>query len=424
MTSRERLLQTINHKEPDRLVVDIGAGGQTGMGVCAVHKLRDRLFSNINYRVKVIEPYQMLGEIDEDLRQKLHLDVVGIHPSKNMFGFKNVQWKPFKMHDGTVVDVPGSFNYTKSNDGAILMYAEGDITSKPRAKMPVGSYFFDAIDTGNTADYDNLDPYDNTEEFGILSQEDLDFIASEAKWYYENTDYGIYITLPGMAFGDIALVPATWMKHPKGIRGVEEWYMATMAYPEYIYKVFETQCEVALKNIELLAKSIGNYAQVVFTSGTDFGTQKGLFSSLETYRDLYKPFQKAVNDKIHELTNWKIFIHSCGAICELIPDFIEAGFDILNPVQISADGMDPNWLKKEFGDDIVFWGGGIDTQHILPFGTPAEVYKETCKNIDIFSPGGGFVFNTVHNIQSNVPIENLLAMFRALNDVRGMITDF
>ncbi len=424
MTSRERLIQTINHQEPDRLVVDIGAGGQTGMGVCAVNNLRMSLFGNTGYRVKVTEPYQMLGEIDEEILQKLQLDVVGIHPPRNMFGFRNEHWKPFTMHDGTVVDVPGDFRYTTDDEGAILMHAEGDVTAPPRAKMPVGGYFFDAVESGEPADYSHLDPVDNTEEFGILSQEDVNHFASMAKKYDEETDYGIYMTLPGMAFGDIALVPATWMKYPRGIRRVEEWYLATLSYPDYIRKVFEKQCETALKNIELLAKAVGSRVQVVFVSGTDFGTQNGLFSSVETYRELFKPYQKAVNDKIHQLTGWKIFIHSCGAVYDLIPDFIEAGFDILNPVQISARGMDPAKLKKEFGKDIVFWGGGIDTQRTLPFGTPGEVYREVRKNIEIFSPGGGFVFNAVHNIQSNVPVENVLAMFRALNDIRGIANDF
>jgi Uroporphyrinogen decarboxylase (URO-D) len=424
MNARERLIQTIHHKEPDRLVVDIGAGGQTGMGVCAVNNLRNALFGNTGHRIKICEPYQMLGEVDEDLRKKLHLDVVGIDPPKNMFGFKNERWKPFTMPDGTVVDVPGDFNFTCDKDGAVFMYAEGDTSLPPRAKMSANGYFFDTIETCPPADYDHLNPTDNTEEFGILSPEDLEYFALRAKKYYCETDYGIYMTLPGMAFGDIALVPAPWMKHPKGIRGVEEWYLATLAYPGYIKQVFEKQCEIALKNIELLAKAVGDNVQVVFASGTDFGTQNGLFLSVETYRDLFKPYQKAVNDKIHELTSWKVFIHSCGAIYELIPDFIEAGFDILNPVQISAKGMDPQRLKREFGNDIVFWGGGIDTQRTLPFGTPDEVYREVRKNIDIFSPGGGFVFNAVHNIQSNVPLENILAMFRAMNDARKIKSDF
>jgi hypothetical protein len=424
MNSRERLIQTINHKEPDRLVVDIGASGQTGIGACAVNNIRHALFGNTGYRVKISEPYQMLGEVDEELRKKLHLDVVGIHPPKNMFGFKNERWKPFTMPDGTVVDVPGDFNYTCDKDGAVLIYAEGDMGVLPRAKMSAKGYFFDAIETRPVADYDHLNPADNTEEFKVLSPEDLEYFASQAKKYHHETDYGIYMTLPGMAFGDIALVPAPWMKHPKGIRGVEEWYLATLAYPGYIKQVFEKQCEIALKNVELLAKAVGDNVQVVFVSGTDFGTQNGLFSSLETYRELFKPYQKAVNDKIHELTDWKVFIHSCGSIHELIPDLIEAGFDILNPVQISAKGMDPQRLKKEFGNDIVFWGGGVDTQKTLPFGTPEEVYREVRKNIDIFNPGGGFVFNTVHNIQSNVPVENILAMFRALDDARDIQSAF
>lgn len=423
MTSRERLIETIHHREPDRLVVDIGAGGQTGMGVCAVDRLRNRLFGNTGYRVKVTEPYQMLGEVDEALRKKLQLDVVGIDPPNTMFGFRNERWKPFTMYDGTVVDVPGDFNYTVDIEGATLMHPGGDLTALPRAKMPVGGYFFDTIDTGLSADYDHLDPDENTREFSILSQSEIDHFASMARKYHLETEYGIYMTMPGMAFGDIALVPAPWMKKPRGIRRVDEWYLATLAYPEYISKVFERQCEIALKNIELLAGSVGHLIQVVFVSGTDFGTQNGLFIAPETYRELYKPYQKAINDKIHELTGWKIFIHSCGAIFQLIPDLIDAGFDILNPVQISAKGMNVTDLKKEFGDDIVFWGGGIDTQRTLPFGKPEEVYREVRKNIDILGPGGGFVFTSVHNIQSNVPVENILAMFRALNDARGIKND-
>ena len=174
----------------------------------------------------------------------------------------------------------------------------------------------------------------------------------------------------------------------------------------------------AKKNIEKLAPILGDRVQVVFVSGTDFGTQRGLFISLATYRDLYKPFQKAINDKIHELTNWKIFIHTCGGIYPLIPDLIEAGFDILNPVQCSAKGMEPKRLKKEFGDQLVFWGGGIDTQKTLPFGTPDDVYNEVRQRIEIFSENSGFVFNSIHNILSNVPTENILAMFRAIDDFR------
>jgi uroporphyrinogen-III decarboxylase len=337
-----------------------------------------------------------------------------------MFGFRNEGWKPYLMPDGTEVLVPEKFNFTKDDAGTVYMYPEGDTSVAPCAKMPRKSFFFDAIPRQQPIDDATLDPEENYEEFGILSEEDLLYYEQSSRRLYEETDLGIYVTLPGTAFGDIALVPATWLKDPGGIRDVSEWYMSLLTRQDYIHKIFERQCEIALKNIELLAGAIGDRAQVAFLSGTDFGTQTGLFNSVESYRELFKPYQKTLNDKVHELTNWKTFIHSCGAVRELIPDFIEAGWDILNPVQISATGMDPVHLKKEFGRDIVFWGGGVDTQKTLPFGTPYEVREEVGRNIEVLSENGGYVFTSVHNVQSDVPPENILAMLEAVNECRGL----
>jgi uroporphyrinogen-III decarboxylase len=402
----------------------MGAGGQTGIGVIALHHLNQALLPGYKEKVKIIEPYQMLGEVEEPLREKLQLDVVGVPGPTTLFGFRNENWKPFTMPDGTEVMVPGNFNYTKDENGAFLIYPEGDLSVPPSAKMPVESFFYDALIRQEPIVEELLNPDDNAEDFGILSERDLLYYAESTRKLHEETDYGIYVTLPGMAFGDIALVPATWRKKIKGIRDIQEWYMSLMMRPDYIYQVFEKQCEIALKNVELLAKAIDHHAQVVFVSGTDFGTQNSLFLDLETYRLLFKPFQKSINDKIHELTGWKIFIHCCGAIYDLIPDLIEAGFDVLNPVQVSATGMDAKRLKAEFSKDLIFWGGGVDTQKTLPFGTPEEVYREVRERIDIFSEGGGYVFNSIHNILSNVPIENILAMFRAVNDARGIQSNF
>jgi hypothetical protein len=416
MTSRERLAATLNHHAPDRLCVDFGAGFQTGMGAGAVHRLRQAVLGQPDFRVKVIEPYQMLGEIDEELRQALGLDVVGVHGSGTMFGFKNEGWKPFTMFDGTPVLVPEKFNVTPADEGGWWMYPEGDTRVPPSAWMPKGSYFFDSLNRQQPLDESKLDPVDNCAEMGPMSEEEVRHFARTARHWHENTTAGVYMTLPGTAFGDIALVPAPWIKHPKGIRGVTEWYMATAAHRDYVRKVFECQCESALKNIEWLTAAVGDCAQVVFVSGTDFGTQTSQFCSVRTYREMYKPFHKAVNDRIHQLSKWKTFIHSCGAVRPFIPDFIDAGFDVLNPVQCSATGMDPRLLKREFGRQLVFWGGGVDTQKTLPFGTPDEVYREVRERIDIFGEGGGYVFNGIHNLQSNVPTENLLALFRAVKD--------
>ncbi len=416
MTSRERLAATLDHREPDRVCVDFGAGFQTGMGAGAVSRVRKALLGGNGYRVKVVEPYQMLGEVDEELRQALGLDVVGVHGRGTMFGFPLQDWKPLTLFDGTRVLVPGQFNVTPAADGGWLMHPEGDTSAPPSAWMPRDTYFFDALNRQQPLDDSRLDPADNCEEMAVVSEEEVRHFATLARHYHESSSYGIYLTLPGTAFGDIALVPAPWLKNPKGIRGVQEWYMATAANRDYVLRVFERQCECALESIAKLAAAVGDRAQVVFVSGTDFGTQNGQFCSVQTYRDLYQPFHKAVNDQIHKLTKWKTFIHSCGAVMPFLPEFIAAGFDVLNPVQCSAKGMDPRSLKREFGRQLVFWGGGVDTQQTLPFGTPDEVYRQVRERIDIFAPGGGFVFNSIHNIQSNVPAENILAVFRALKD--------
>ena len=313
--------------------------------------------------------------------------------------------------------VPQSFNCTaQGND--LLMHPAGDVTAPACAKMPQASYFWDSVPRQQPFTDDALDPADNCVEFGLLTGEDVAYYRRQVEAAYANTDAGIYLTFPGLAFGDIALVPAPWMKEPPGIRDVEEWYVSTALRRDYVYQVFERQCEIGLRNIETLAPVLGDKVQVVFVSGTDFGTQRGPFISPQTYRDLFQPFQRAINNKIHELTHWKIFIHSCGGIYPLIPDLIDAGFDVLNPVQCSAEGMDPQRLKSEFGDQLVFWGGGVDTQKTLPFGSPEGVYREVRDRIEILSEQSGFVFNSIHNVQSNVPLDNILAMFNAIDDAR------
>lgn len=419
MNSRERLQATLDHREPDRLCVDFGAGFQTGMGVGAVHRLRQAVLGASDYRVKVIEPYQMLGEIDEELRQALGLDVVGVHGGGTMFGFRTDEgWKPLELMDGTPVLVPERFNITVEANGGWLIYPDGDTTAPPRGRMPQGGFFFDAVIDQEPLEGREPSLAGNTEEFGVISDRDVQLIARQAEHYATRTGYGIYMTLPGCGFGDIATVPAPWMKHPKGIRAVDAWYRLTAKRPDFVRAIFEKQCEFALQTSERLAAAVGDNADVAFVSGTDFGQQQGPFISPKAYRTLFKPFHTRVNGLIHARTKWKTFIHSCGSVYQFIGDFIEAGFDVLNPVQCAAADMDPRRLKQEFGRHLVFWGGGVDTQKTLPFGTPDEVYRQVRERIDIFAPGGGFVFNGIHNILSNVPTENLLAMFRALRDAR------
>jgi hypothetical protein len=417
MTSRERVAKALNHQEPDRIPLDLGGSATTGMQVSSVYLLRQALrLDPPGTPVKVVEPYQMLGEIKPDLMDALGIDVVSLRSHRTMFGFPNEGWKEWKLFDGTPVLVPEAFNTDPEPDGSILMYPEGDRSVPPSARMPRDGYYFDSLPRQGPIDDSRLNPEDNLEEFGLISDDDLAYFEREVKRLYEETDKAILANFGGTAFGDIALVPAPWLKHPKGIRDVEEWYVSTVSRPQYVYRVFERQCEIALANLEKIHRVVGDCVTAVFTTGTDFGMQTGPFIAPMTYRKLFKPFNARINDWIHTHTTWKSFIHSCGSVWALLPDFVDAGFDILNPVQCSAANMDPRRLKETYGPRITFWGGGVDTQRTLPFGTPEDVRKEVRERIRTFGAGGGYVFNSIHNVQARVPKENLLALYEAVRD--------
>ncbi len=410
--SRENLQKTLNHEQPDRLVVDFGSTPVTGIHVLVVEQLRDH-FGLKKKPVKVNEPYQMLGEVEEDLQEAMGVDVIGVSPPSDMFGNPMREFKEYRTSWGQEVLVPGSFTVSVDENGDTVLYPQGDDSVPPSAKMPKAAYFFDAVNRQEPLDENKLTPDDNVEEFELMSTSDLDYwkrvipeVASKGK--------GVVANFGGTGIGDIALVPALNLKAPKGIRDVADWYMSTLMRPDYLHHIFEKQTDIALQNLAMVKDIAGNQVDVAYICGTDFGTQDSSFCSLETYEELYAPYYKKINNWIHENTSWKTFKHSCGAVEPFMQHFIDSGFDIINPVQINAAGMDPVLLKEKYGDRLVFWGGGVDTQKVLPFGTPEEVKSHVLKECEILSPGGGFVFNTVHNIQANVPLQNILAMLDAI----------
>jgi hypothetical protein len=415
IASRENFIKTINHQQPDKVVVDFGSTPVTGIHVLIVEKLRD-YYGLVKKPVKVIEPYQMLGEMDPDLIKAMDIDVIGLFSAKNMFGVPNEDWKVHKTHWGQEVLFPGNFNYTYNNNGDILMYPEGDTSVPPSGMMPRSGYFFDAIDRQKPIDDSTLKVEDNLEEFSYVTDQDLSYWGKQIDLPDNNTR-GVVATLGGTALGDIALVPAINLKDPKGIRGVEDWYISTLIREDFIKEIYDRQTNIAVENLRLLHSVIGCKIDVAFTCGTDFGTQNSTFCSPDTFDRMWLPYYKKVNDWIHQNTNWKTFKHSCGAVEPLMSHFIKAGFDIINPVQINASGMDPKKLKKEYGDKLVFWGGGVDTQGVFAFGTPDQVKEQVKSQCGILNENGGFVFNTVHNIQANVPFENVVAMLDALKEL-------
>jgi len=417
MDSRQRVSAALNHRQPDRVPIDFGATAVTGMHCLVVEKLRDHY--GLEYSpVKIVDPYQMLGEIDSELAEAIGVDVLGISPPMNMFGVENRDWKEWQTPWGQTVQVAGEFRVAPADKGGLYVYPGGDPDAPPSAHMPAGGYFFDTIVRQEPFNEDQLDPEDNLEEFGLFSDADIEY------WRGMAEDLGscprAVVGVPGgLALGDIALVPAPFLKHPHGIRDISEWYMSTMIRRDYVKSIFEKQTDIALANLETFHGIMGDLVDVVFVCGTDFGTQDSQFCSAETFRDVWLPYYRKMNDWIHANTEWKTFKHCCGSIQPLLPVMIEAGFDIINPVQVGAADMDPRDLKRKYGRDLVFWGGGVDTQKTLPHGKPADVREEVLRHCEIFGAGGGFVFGAIHNVQANVPLENAIAMLDAVREFNG-----
>ena len=414
MNSRETVRQALAH-HTGRVPIDFGSTPVTGIHVSIVAALREHFGLNPG-PVRIIEPYQMLGEVADDLLEALGADCVGAPARMSIFGFPLAgPGREWRCPWGQVVLVSDGFQTTAGPGGDIFIHPTGDVEAPASGHMPATGYFFDAIIRQESIDEDKLNPADNLEEFAPLSVEDVTYwkaLVTKMK----DSSRAVVANMGGTAFGDIALVPGPFLTKPKGIRDVSEWYVSLVARRNYVHAIFEQQCAIALGNLEQFHAIVGSAVDVLFVCGTDFGTQISQFCSTATFEELYQPYYSRLNDWIHRHTTWKTFKHSCGAIDPLLPGLIKSGFDIINPVQCSAAGMDAEHLKQAYGPDLVFWGGGVDTQHTLPFGTPEQVYAEVTGRCHIFSRQGGFVFNSIHNIQARTPLANILAMLDAVRD--------
>jgi hypothetical protein len=284
--------------------------------------------------------------------------------------------------------------------------------------MPQSGYFFDAIERVPATDFDaELNIEDNLEEFTSISEADIAY-WKDALTKARATGRAVVANIGGTGLGDVAMVPAMNLKHPKGIRAIADWYMSTMVREDFLREIFDRQADIAIQNFEKINRVAGDCIDVVYICGTDFGTQDSQFCSAEGLASLHGPAYRKINDWVHRNTSWKTFKHCCGAIVPLLDTLIDLGFDIINPVQINAVGMDPQFLKNTFGKRITFWGGGVDTQKVLQLGTPEKVSDQVRQLCDIFGANGGFVFSSVHNIQANVPVENVIALMETISEIR------
>ena len=335
-----------------------------------------------------------------------------------MFGYENRGWRPWTFN-GLDVLVPEEFRTTvEPEKGGTLIYPKGDMSAPPSGHMPKDGTSSNSIIRQKPLDIEHLDPADNTEQYQPLTEAELDGSKPTRARSRPATTPSSPRSV-NTALGDIAWVPGPDLAEPKGVRDVAEWYMLTASHPESCTRSSSGRSKWRRKSRADRAR-VGTPIDVIFLCGTDFGTQTSSFCSDDTFDNLWKPHYAALCGWIHKHTNWKVFKHSCGASERFFELMIEAGVDIINPVQCSAKGMDPRMLKEKYKGRLVFWGGGVDTQRTLPFGTPDEVRAEVLERCEIFSDGGGFVFNAIHNVQAGTPVQNMVAMIDAVKEFNGV----
>ena len=406
MTSRERIIAAIEHREPDRIPIDIGGSIMTGISVFAMPALREAL-GLPQKKPRANELFQMLGEVEADVIEACDIDVLPIEPETMFYDIPRRRYKEWTHSSGFEMLVPGAFEVERDAEGSYLLHESGDASKPVVARMPENGYYFDNVQSESLSlDY-TPPPLSELEKDlrAPLSNDELDYLATRAK-KLRPTDKALFL--------------GNWLKlGPPSIGNTPDWLCLLVSDRSYVENLFSIRIEGDLRKLEQLNEYLGDSIDIIGIDGFDFGTQRAALFDTEIFEYAHEPYYRAILGWIQEHTSWKTWKHSCGAVGAFLPALIDCGLDCINPVQISAAGMEPERLKREFGDKITFWGGGIDTQHTLPFGTPDEVYTETTRLLRTFGPGGGFVFNTVHNIQANSPAENIKAMLSAVRDNGG-----
>lgn len=400
MTSRERVITALNFQEPDQVPLDLGGTWMTGIAAHALINLKKHL--GLEGTVRVYELFQFLGEVEENLLDSLCCDVVPLDTRIGFFDIAREGWKPWRFWGKPEVLVPEGFCPLVEEDGSLSIRKGNKPDGELLGHMPKDGFYFDIPE--QTDIYNILEPVPIEKlrkRWRLVTDEELSFLAKKAQ-RLRRTKKAIVAGLWRIGCGALA---------PRRVFDRVPWYCLLAAEKNYCREVMDAQSEICIENARMYYQAFGDNIDIVGTCGEDYGSQKAPLISPETFTEVYVPSQKKVNDWIHANTPYKTFFHSCGSIFDLIEGFIEMGADILNPVQCSAGNMAPVDLKEKFGSRVVFWGGGVDTQRTLPFATPEEIEREVQDRIQVFAPGGGFVFCPVHNIQEGTPPENIMAAY-------------
>ena len=397
LTSRQRILRAINHTEPDRVPIDLGGMDSTGITAKAYQNLKNYL--GINEGIpQVYDPYQQVVRVEEPILERVRADVLPIPLEPR-------EWRTAPLPDGeSVVAFPAKWRTEIQSDGSELAY---DLEGNVIAWRSVAGWYFEPVSpplahAETIADIEAGRKSIESFDWPFFADENWDELEARAKRLHAETSYAL--------MGNFC---AHFLAAGQTLRGFETFMIDLIANPALTDAIMDILLESYMRRFERYAQTVGPYVQII-NINDDLGTQDAPQISPRTYRQRIKPYHTRLCHFMKAHCDAAIFLHSDGAIEPLIPDLIDAGIDILNPIQVTARGMDPGELKPKYGKDLVFWGGGCDTQHVLPFGTPAEVREEVKRRLDQLMPGGGFVFNTVHNIQPEVPPENIMAMYETV----------
>lgn len=410
MTKRERVQVAISHREPDRPPVDLGGMRSTGISAIAYGRLKRHL-GITGGQTYVYDVVQQLAEPEAEILDYVQSDVVDLG---RIFLNGNEDWKDFVLPDGSPAKIPFYANLIPDEGGWQARAEDGTVIgTMPKDAFYLNQSYFPLLDW----DGRDLSVLERLPELmgkvtwsafptapwhKPLTVEHQAEIRRRAKYLCESTDYAIMA-----AFGGNLL---EWGEY---LCRADQFLMDIVEKPRKVEALLDRLVEIHLENLEKLLDAVEGYVQII-QMGDDLGTQLATIISPKTYRTLFKPRHRLIYERVRRRAGLHLFLHSCGAIADILPDLIEIGVEIINPVQTSARGMEPEKLKREFGRDITFWGGGCDTQDVLPNATPAEIADHVNRRIDILGPGGGFVFSQVHNIMPNIPPDHIVAMYNAV----------
>lgn len=409
MNSRQRVCAAINHKEPDRIPVDFGGHHSSGIMAIAYARLKKYLAIEEG-DIFVYDIPQQLAIVEPEVLDRFSVDVIELGRG---FSLKESDWKEWILPDGTPCKIPafiklvqkGKEWYACSDDATEIAIQKKDSLYFEQIYFP----FMEA----RKPDYNNLEgAFEKSMWFKLgspptpINLDEQDKLKMGAKRLRESTDRAIV----GIFGGNL---------HETGqfLFRADNWFMKLASEPNDVHLFLDKLVEYHLDNLEKSLSAVGEYIDII-NFGDDLGMQTGPQISKDMYDEFFKPRHKLLWDRAKELADVKVMLHCCGGVYPLLPSLIEAGLDIINPVQTNAAGMDPTRLKGEFGRDVAFWGGGCNTQGLLGQGAPSQIASDVKERIKILAPGGGFVFQQIHNIMANVPPENIVAMFKAVQGIK------